>query len=211
MAGWTSTYLPAVQGALAANPAKTLQLFNASKAVIDAGDSSTIAKTAQDLLWYNVFTTNDAAAKLRGNPYGNRAAVYSGSLNDAALNAGVARFDESPLAVFAIGPYQTSGKVTKPMLTMHTTGDDIIPIGHEVLYHNKLVAAGSTASVGQLPVGRYGHCNFTPAEVLAGFSILLQAVNSPQAQAIAGRSDVQQARTGIAREVGQSLPQVLRH
>jgi hypothetical protein len=44
-------------------------------------------------LWYNVFATNDARARLGGgNPYDNRQRLYVGSANDLLLNLVCAEF-----------------------------------------------------------------------------------------------------------------------
>src|SRR5205823_4600707 len=92
MQKWYAVYAPAVAGALAANPGRALELLRVAKAPFDPADPRTIVQTALDVLWYNVFATNDAAAKLGGNPYGNRLRWYFGSKNDWALNLAVQRF-----------------------------------------------------------------------------------------------------------------------
>ena len=58
------------------------------------------------------------------------------------------------------------------MVTLHTTGDDVVPFWHELLYWLKF----SPAHRGQflpIPVARYGHCSFTGQEVLTAFGALL--------------------------------------
>jgi len=40
----------------------------------------------------------------------------------------------------------------------------------------KIQASGSTALHTLVPIQRYGHCNFTSAELMAGFAILLRKV-----------------------------------
>ena len=56
-------------------------------------------------------------------------------------------------------------------MSLHTTGDPIIPFWQQTLYQLKALAA-SAPFVG-FPVSRYGHCTFTENEVLAGFSLLV--------------------------------------
>lgn len=206
MADWTSKYVPAIQRALAAAPDNALQLISTSHAAIDPADLSTITQTALDVLWYSVFSTTDAAQKLGGNPYGNRHTFYTGSTNDVLLNLRVEREDASPRALAAVGAYQTSGRLTKPLLTLHTTGDDVIPFGHEILYALKVQATGSSRNLGVLPVFRYRHCNFTAGELLFGFAELVQATSGPAAAVMSNRADVQKARTDFERNRGRPLP-----
>jgi fermentation-respiration switch protein FrsA (DUF1100 family) len=126
------------------------------------------------LLWYNVFATNDAKAKLGGQPFDNQTRVYTGSLSDAALNAAVQRFTGDPVALNEIqAHYQTAGRPRVPLATMHNTLDPIVPYWHETLYQNKLEAQGTALMHYNVPVGRYGHCNFNVAEAQAALSWLV--------------------------------------
>jgi pimeloyl-ACP methyl ester carboxylesterase len=175
IAGWESIYVPAIKQALAANPAAAKQLIATSKAAIDHSDPSTIETTTLSLLWYSVFATNDGSAKLGGNPYDNRSRVYFGSSNDFRLNLRVARFRADPAAVAAMQAYETSGRVTRPLIVLHTTGDQIIPIWHEVLYTIKARPSGQ-GHLTPVPILRYGHCNFTATEMLGAFGLLVLQV-----------------------------------
>ena len=200
IANWESTYVPAVKAALAANPVAAEQLIRTSRAPVDPADPASRTETTLNVLWYNVFATNDAVAKLGGNPYGNRARVYSGSTNDQALNAGVQRFTQDPATLPRIAPYQTSGQVTIPQVMLHTTGDEIIPFGHEVLYHQKVQRAGSTANVTQLPItDRYGHCNFKPVELVGAFAVLVRKVSGAELSGVAQPFDLAQAQRDFER------------
>ena len=80
-----------------------------------------------DVLYYNVFGGTDAEIKLGGNPYGNRLRWYSGSSNDLRLTVRVGRYSASPTALAVITQYQTSGHLTRPLVTLHTRGDEVIP------------------------------------------------------------------------------------
>jgi hypothetical protein len=176
---WDTVYMPAVMDELADNPEAFLQLIKTSKATIDQNDLDDATESAAGLLWYNVFATNDAADKLDGNPYSNRGRWYRGSENNLDLNRSVERFTADPAALTEITKYQTTGNVTIPLVTLHTTGDEIVPFWHEVLYFEKVSTSGSV-SVTQLPVKRYGHCNFTTSEVLAAFGLLILQVTGEE-------------------------------
>jgi hypothetical protein len=53
---------------VAGDPSAALQLMVAAKAPFDPADPDSVTRTILDVLWYNVFATNDAKAKLHGNP-----------------------------------------------------------------------------------------------------------------------------------------------
>ncbi len=178
---WDAVYVPNIKAALAANPSATAQLLRVTHAPVGT-DPSTVAKTVVDVLWYNVFATNDAVAELGGQPFDNSRRLYLGSDNDLLLNLFVRREVADPSALTAIGPYQTTGSLGRPLVTLHTTGDPIIPYGHEQLYALKTLLTGSAALHSNIPIMRYGHCQFTAAEVVFGFFVLLLEA---QAQPIA--------------------------
>jgi pimeloyl-ACP methyl ester carboxylesterase len=136
---------------------------------------TTAEHSLRDVLWYNVFATNDGAEKLGGQPFDNTARVYTGSSDDKQLNTAARRIsaDNAALAEIAAN-YDTSGKLLRPLITLHTMRDQQVPFWHEELYRNKAIAAGSGDKLTSIPVDRYGHCNFAPAEVLLAFGLLIQ-------------------------------------
>lgn len=176
IAGWDATYLPRVRAALAANPIAATILIKMAGIAVDPNDPSTVAGSIVHLLWYNVLGTNDAAAKLGGNPFDNTLRHYSGSGDvglDALIEALAARYSASPLALLAMTAYETSGSLTRPLVAPHTTGDEVIPFWQELLYARKLPVG---APFVLRPVARHGHCQFTPDELLGAFVDLLARV-----------------------------------
>ncbi len=174
MSKWVSFYAPRVGDALATRPVNTQQLLSVTQAPVDNANPMTVGDTTLGILWYNVFATNDAIAKLGGQPYDNRSRVYAGSLNDTLLNAGVKRFKAKPAALAEIAAnYETSGVLLKPLVTMHTTGDPIVPAWHQTLYTNKVIASNPMSPYVPITIGRYGHCSFTLPETIAGFQTLV--------------------------------------
>jgi pimeloyl-ACP methyl ester carboxylesterase len=177
MAGWETVYAPAIAQQLGLNPTATAQLLNVTQAPYDPGDLTSIGNTVLGILWYNVFATNDGIAKLRGQPFDNNPRDYVGSLNDPSLNSTVQRFDADRLALNKIAShYQTSGALQVPLVTLHTTGDPIVPYWHEQLYGAKVLASGSGPLYSHIPVNRYGHCSFTLEEVMGAFQTLVMQV-----------------------------------
>lgn len=174
---WDSTYVAKVKQALAARPQATAQLIRVTKAPFDPFDPTTIEETVQGLLWYNVFATNDGIQKLGGLPFDNTHRIYLGSSNDLRLNRSVPRFSAAPAALAEIAQsYRTTGRLQKPLVTLHTTGDPIVPYWHETLYYAKTKAAGAGALHTNIPVLRYGHCSFKTGEILAAFALLVWQV-----------------------------------
>lgn len=167
IANWPTAALHIGQQ-LQSDPLKTLQLISTGNIPIglnpaNAGDAILSA------LWYNVFATNDAKITLGGNPFDNNPRWYSGSFNGWLLNWKVARFDAAPAAVAAMANYQTTGNLRRPMITLHTTWDPVVPAWQESTYAKKVAAAGKSHLLVRYPVPRYGHCAFNEGEVLIAF------------------------------------------
>jgi hypothetical protein len=172
--GWEHQYAPAAAAALAANPKATAELLRITQAPTDPLDATTTEETALGLLWSNVFATQDAVAKLGGQPFDNHIRWYYGSSKDLQLNRKVERYRADTAALAEIkAHYQTSGVLSSPLVTLHTTGDPVVPYWHVPLYALKTFAAGSASKHTHIPILRYGHCNFKASEVLAGFALLV--------------------------------------
>lgn len=171
---WHTVYVPRIGGVLTANPLDTQQLLTVTGAPIDPLNPSTIGETSLGILWYNVFATDDAIKKLGGRPYDNRDRIYSGSLDDEALNAGVKRYKAQQSALDEIAyHYETSGLLMRPLVVMHTTGDPIVPYWHQTQYTARVFTNNPYSPYLPIEVERYGHCNFTLPEVLNGFGSLV--------------------------------------
>ena len=168
-------YKVQIAAALSANPAKALELMRVARVAHDPANFATVINSAVNVLRYNVVGTIDAREMLNGNPYGNRGRWYFGSSNDLRLNLLVRRYSAAPAALVAMGAYETNGDLSIPLVTIHTTADEIAPVAHELLYLPKvdLTARGRFIPI---PVARYGHCNFTGTEVALSF---LFAANLP--------------------------------
>jgi pimeloyl-ACP methyl ester carboxylesterase len=169
MTKWKTTYEPKILAALSANPAAAIELVRVAGAAIDPTNPATVGQTTVGVLWYNVFATNDAKRSLGGNPFDNRSTLYSGSSDDVRLNSLVQRFPASTTATAAVQAYETQGNLRIPMVTLHTTGDPIVPVWHESLYFSKADAIARTLFM-PVTFPRYGHCIFTTSELLAAFS-----------------------------------------
>ncbi len=180
-AGWESVYGPKIQAAIHDRPHAAEQLLRVTNAPIDPFDPSSIDETVLGILWYNVFATNDGKATLGGQPFDNQRRIYWGSDNDLLLNWRVQRFKADPAPLGGIAAhYQTSDHLRIPLVTMHTTGDPIVPYWHEPIYRSKVLANGSFLLHSNIPILRYGHCNFKASEALVGFGLLVLKVTGQE-------------------------------
>jgi dienelactone hydrolase len=59
------------------------------------------------------------------------------------------------------------GRLHMPVLTVHTTDDQLVPVQQEHAYRTAVERAGRSALLRQAYVARPGHCTFTPAELVA--------------------------------------------
>lgn len=162
-----------------ARAADVADLLAATGAAFDAEDETTKTQTVAGLLWYNVHATNDLAARVGGQPFDNLDREYGGTRDDASLNDGVARYAADGLARLALGErYDLTGALTRPVFTLHTTGDEIVPYRHAELFGERVAQAGSGALHEHEAIPRYGHCNFEALEVVAAFGRLVARVET---------------------------------
>jgi hypothetical protein len=140
-------------------------------------DLRSIAETTVGILWYNVFGTADALARLGGNPFDNTSRMYAGSHDDAALNAGVERYTADAPALASLERFSTRGFLQVPLVNLHTTGDPIVPFSQAGLYAEKVQQTGSQELFTQIDVDRPGHCTFEAAELLSAFASLWQQID----------------------------------
>ena len=131
--------------------------------------------SVRDVLRYSVVNINDAAATLGGFPFDNRWTWYRGSNNDFLLNLFVPRRSADPAAIAEMkSNYNTTGRLSVPLVTIHTTLDQQVPYIHEFFYNLKTLSQGSlfTEHV-NIPFDQFGHCQFTPDQALLGFGLML--------------------------------------
>lgn len=175
-----SQYYDAVVKPIAMHPANRARLdewVRVAQIPYDPADYlGTVETSMRDVLRYSVVNLKDASQVLGGMPFDNATRFYTGSSNDFLLNALVPRMTASPVALAAMNGngYRTTGQLTRPLITMHTTLDQQVPYFHQVLYTLKTIGTGDFISR-HLPieVQRYEHCNFETDEVLLAFILML--------------------------------------
>ncbi|HEY3735252.1 MAG TPA: hypothetical protein VGL63_15180 [Streptosporangiaceae bacterium] len=66
-----------------------------------------------------------------------------------------------------------NGKLSIPVLTMHTIGDGLVVPENEQAYRTNVASQGDSSLLRQTFVARAGHCAFTPAETITAAKTLL--------------------------------------
>ncbi len=138
-----------------------------------ASDAATTDDNIVEALRYSAMATNDAIAKLKGQPFDNRTRIYLGSPNDFILNANIKRYTADSAAVQTMKLYETTGQHKIPLVTLHTTADPIVPWLHEAGYYVKALQTNSLQNLSQIPVFRNGHCNFQAGDIVWAFLVML--------------------------------------
>jgi pimeloyl-ACP methyl ester carboxylesterase len=92
-----------------------------------------------------------------------------------------------------------SGRLGMPVLTLHTTDDDLVPVQHEQEYAQDVRQAGDRRLLRQAYVDRAGHCAFTPAELVAGVQVIAQRIETGRwgSTATAERLQTRAERLGL--------------
>ena len=144
-----------------------------------------------------------ALRRLAGaNPFDNTAARYTGSADDAALNARVARYRADPAAVarFAADT-DPNGRIAVPVLTVHATSDPVAFVELESSFRDTMQAAGNASHLVQTFTDEHEHSYLSDPEYAALMNALLAWIKTgdkPTPQGVAERCNAQQASFGGA-------------
>jgi pimeloyl-ACP methyl ester carboxylesterase len=99
-------------------------------------------------------------------------------LTDSALNNSIRRKAADAEARSAKGPYEEAipfdGRLERPVLTLHGSGDLYVPISLEQSLRRAVDAAGRSSWLVQRIVRSPGHCNFSAAEQADAFDALVE-------------------------------------
>lgn len=121
-------------------------------------------------LAYTTFTFRDIVMLRLGgrNPFDNSQSHYSGSSDDAGLNANVTRFHADPDAVSALAfDSDLSGRIVLPTITMHASGDPVIPADGDMVYAQTVTAAGNARLLLSLQTSEDNHSKMSDTEYVA--------------------------------------------
>jgi pimeloyl-ACP methyl ester carboxylesterase len=91
------------------------------------------------------------------------------------------RISADPAAVaYVIRNLTFTGRPATPLLTIHTTGDALVPVQVERAYAEAVHRSGRDALLRQGFVHRAGHCTFTTGEMLAAFEAIEKRATTGQ-------------------------------
>jgi hypothetical protein len=96
--------------------------------------------------------------------------------------------------------YQTSvptGRLEVPELDLHTIGDNLVPVQNENYYRNLVKRAGSGDLLRQAYTDSFGHCIFSPSEIVAGVQAVLYRVTTGPWDNVATAASLEQAATAL--------------
>ena len=117
-----------------------------------------------------------------GNPAQNAGRVYSLDDAEKAYLAGLGVDADSLLAAMNARANITAdrnarnylknysdltGRITRPVLTLHTKYDSVTPVEMVSAYRQEVVSAGYAHNLAQVYTNGLGHCTFTPEQLLA--------------------------------------------
>lgn len=178
VAGWADYYQNVVKPVVfdPTNRSRLDQWARVAQLPYDADNYlETVEVSVRDVLRYSVLNVLEAGITLGGFPFENRWRWYSGSDNDFLLNWFVRRAAADPTAIAEMTrSYNATGALERPLITLHTLRDPLVPYVHEPLYALKTLSMGSFLTRHfNIPVDRFGHCSFTRDEALVSFAIML--------------------------------------
>jgi pimeloyl-ACP methyl ester carboxylesterase len=95
-----------------------------------------------------------------------------------ALEAGPRIRAEPSAVAYLQNNVSFDGRLSVPVLSMHTIGDGLVIPQNEAAYAAVVAAAGKQGLLRQTFVHRAGHCAFTPAETIAVVQAMLSRLDS---------------------------------
>jgi hypothetical protein len=180
-------YFPDLLGPLVPVPANYMptvaietQIATALRAKPDAAESLLRiwgvgdVRTLGSVIAFNYYEVGELQRRTHGNPFNNADLIYTGSKDAFALNAGVKRYRaDADAAAYIARWYTPSGKLLRPLLALHDTGDPLVPATAAFDYALAVQRQGHADNFVQQFVNKEGHCVFTPQEIGRAFDELV--------------------------------------
>jgi pimeloyl-ACP methyl ester carboxylesterase len=169
-------YAPLVAGAVFGNLAAARELAGVHQVALAYEDPGELLTSIMMPLFFTSwdFYVTDLDARTHGRGFfENRSTVYTGSSNDAALNAGVARHAASPEArAYLRQWYEPNGKLRVPMLMLHAEREPVLHYRQTLKYQALVDAAGQSHLLVRRDLNIFGHCSWDTSETLRAFQDL---------------------------------------
>jgi pimeloyl-ACP methyl ester carboxylesterase len=119
------------------------------------------------------YMLKELSERAGGNAFDNRSVIYNGTLDDNRTNSEIARYAADPKATAYLRNFYTpTGRITNPMLAIHTSYDPLVPVWIPNVYNSTIEQAGASNLYVQQFVKHDGHCAILPDEISRGFSEL---------------------------------------
>jgi hypothetical protein len=99
-----------------------------------------------------------------------------------------------------------TGRLQVPELDLHTISDQLIPVQQENAYGRTVWTAGAAPLLRQAYVRRQSHCNFTPAELVAGVQAIQHRVDTGRWDAVATPWALERTATALGLGDGAFIP-----
>jgi hypothetical protein len=90
-----------------------------------------------------------------------------------------------------------TGRLEVPELDLHTIGDNLVPVQNENYYGNLVDRAGSGDLLRQAYTESFGHCNFSPSELVAGVQAVMHRVTTGHWDDAATAGSLEQAADAL--------------
>ncbi|MBV9450277.1 MAG: hypothetical protein JO345_30750 [Streptosporangiaceae bacterium] len=98
------------------------------------------------------------------------------------------------------------GRLAVPELDLHTISDQLVPVQQENFYASRVGAAGSGEMLRQAFVASVGHCNFSPAELVAGVQAISHRVSTGRWDSVADPASLDQVASGLGLGPARFVP-----
>jgi hypothetical protein len=145
----------------------------------------------------------DFARQLARSPYAPQVrALYRQAGLDlrsdlTTLTAGANIRADAPAVAWLARTSVPRGRLQVPELDLHTISDQLVPVQQESVYARVVRNAGASGALRQAYVARQGHCNFTPAELVAGVLAIQHRVETGRWSGVATAPSLQATATGL--------------
>ena len=167
-----ASYVPtdAVVGKIAAAMQADPKSAAAVRTIYKAGDSASLPSVIASI----TYDVKEMQQRAGGNPFGNADLIYTGPVDHFALNDGVRRYRaDARASVYLSRWYTPTGKLLKPLLALHTSGDEVVVASTAFNYALLAQRSGHADNFVQQYVNAAGHCAFTPKQIGRAFDELV--------------------------------------
>jgi pimeloyl-ACP methyl ester carboxylesterase len=169
-----------VQSAMVADMSGAFAIAKIDQTPVPFTTAAELRAALLDLLTVHAFEVNDIMLRSHGQPPVSSSTFTSTNTNPAlrldegllqSINANALHFESAPNgAKFAEHYYDPSGDLRIPVMTLTTTRDPRLPaVMNDLVYQERVDAAGKSDFLSRRQIARFGHCNFTLNERLNSF------------------------------------------